>query len=114
MKKIMIPILCILMLVGFSLPVMGAWTGGIVTLGSGSDGSNDESTYGLSSNVSIEYDRDTSHQHFSINSVHRSGSRVYCTTNNTTLIYYQTKPVGSTTGASVANGATVFANWTSL
>ncbi|MGD8370847.1 MAG: hypothetical protein PVF76_11420 [Syntrophobacterales bacterium] len=114
MKKIMIPILCILMVVGFSLPVMGAWTGGIVTLGSGSDGTGDISSYGLSSNVSLEYDVDVSHQAFSINSTHRSGSRVYCTTNNTTLIYYQDKPVGSTTGATVANGATVFTNWTSL
>ena len=114
MKKIMIPILCVLMLVGFSLPVMGAWTGGIVTLGSGSDGTGDISTYGLSSNVALQYDVDTSHQNFSINSTHRSGSRVYCTTNNTTLIYYQDKPVGSTTGASVSNGATVFTNWTSL
>jgi uncharacterized protein YpuA (DUF1002 family) len=118
MKKIMILALAILVTGIFAMPNVAladvSWGTGVVNLGSSANSDNEPAEYGLSNNVFINYDVDGSYQNFGICSLHKAGSRNYATSNNTTLIYYETKATGATTGTTIAAGNTNWANWVSM
>ena len=115
MKKIMIFTCAIVAMVVFAMPAMADMEAtGVVTMGSGSLGLN-VLTYGLSSNVTLDYKQDSTYQMYSIASTHKAGNREFCTSNETTLIYYQTKGTGTTTVTDVTAGFTSTpGGWTAL
>ena len=97
MKKVMMVSIVLLVAIALVAPAHAgvAWsTGSNVSLGSGSQGNRPVSTYGLSSNVYLNYTTDAAHQNYVIGSVHFSGNRGFGSANSTTLIYYQSKDTG--------------------
>ena len=75
-----------------------------MTLGTGTTGN--ALLYGLSSNVTLDYVMGNSNQAYGIGSTHQAGNREYQTSNETTLIYYQTKGTGTTTVTTPSAGFT--------
>lgn len=118
MKKIMIFALAILVMGIFAMPNAAqadvTWGTGVLNLGSSANSDNEPSEYGLSNNVFLNYDVDGSYQAFGIASLHKAGNRNYATSNNTTLIYYETKDTGATTGTTIAAGNTDWSAWVSM
>ena len=121
MKKMMVMSIALLAAMAFAMPAFAAWehpTDHNKVLGSGSDGLKPVATYGLSSNVYLEYLPDTSHTNYVLGSSHWSGNREFGSANSTTLIYYQSKLTGVVTGGtalpSASSTATFGSGWTAL
>jgi len=121
MKKVMILSIVLLAAVALAASAMagtGGWANGVVTLGTGGATPKPPATYGLSSNVWIDYATANSNQDYVVTSCHMSGNRVFGTTNQTTLIFYGTKNTGETAPSAPtapAAGATTFGSgWTAL
>jgi hypothetical protein len=98
MKKVMILSIVLIGAIALAASAFAAWEKDTKTLGSGSNGDRPIATYGLSSNVYLEYTPDTSHTNYVIGSSHWSGNREFGSANSTTLIYYQSKLTGVVTG----------------
>ena len=100
MKKIILFAIIILTAVAFALPqaasAAGAWAEGTYTLGDGAGAASTAALYQLSSNVFLYYTPDSTNTSYGLGSLHQSGNRSYATTNNTTLIYWNSKSVGET------------------
>ena len=118
MKKI-IYITIILAAAAFMLPQMAAadggpeaWASGTYDLGNGQVAAADNAEYELSSNVYLYYTPDGTNTSYVVGSLHKSGSRAYSTSNNTTLIYYFDKDTGVTAldaaGGSLTPGEETF------
>jgi len=118
MKKI---IICLAIIVvaaaALALPQVaqgqaGVWTSGTYDLGNGNVAAAANAEYELSSNVYLYYTPDATNTSYVVGSLHKSGSRAYSTSNNTTLIYYFDKSTGVTAlaeaGASLAPGEETF------
>jgi hypothetical protein len=118
MKKVMILSIALLAAIALAAPAFAAWDKDIKTLGSGSLGDRPVATYGLSSNVYLEYTVDASHTNYVLGTGHWSGNREYGSANATTLIYYQTKVTGVASGGvalpSPSSTATFGSGWTAL
>ena len=103
MKKIILFAIIMLAAVALALPQVasaaGAWAEGTYTLGDGGGEAATAATYQLSSNVFLYYTPDPTNTSYGLGSLHMSGNRSYSTTNNTTLIYWNDKAVGSTSDA---------------
>ena len=115
MKKIMLIAFSVLMVLALAAPAAFAddqtWTDGVFNF-QATEGSL---TYGLSSNVYMNYDVETDYQDYSIATVHQAGNRGFSTTNNTTLIYWVTKSTGDTSVTGIPGaGATNISGWTAL
>jgi len=116
MKKITLIAFSILMVMALATPctvsaVSRTWTTGVFDF-SPTEGSL---TYGLSNNVYLNYDVDTAEQNYGITSLHQAGNRTYATTNNTTLIYFQSKSTGATTDTVCTDGQTDFSSgWSAM
>ena len=87
MKKLLIAMMALTLVMGFSLPVFATATSGVITLGN-AGGTYDNAEYGLSNNVWMDYTVGNNYQDYALGDKHRSGNREYFTTNQTTLIYY--------------------------
>ena len=100
MKKIILFSIIILAAVALALPqaasAAGAWAEGTYTLGTGNNAASTAALYQLSSNVFLYYTPDGTNTSYGLGSLHQSGNRSYATTNNTTLIYWNSKSVGVT------------------
>ncbi len=101
MKQVMILSIVLLAAIAVVAPVHAgvAWStnqgaASNISLGSGSNGNRPVATYGLSSNVFLDYTTDTEHMNYVLGSVHHSGNRGFGSANSTTLIYYQSKNTG--------------------
>jgi len=97
MKKIMLIAFSILTVMALATPckvsaVAVSWATGVFDFAP-TEGSL---TYGLSSNVYLNYEVATDEQDYGITTVHQAGNRGYTTTNNTTLLYFCTKETGDT------------------
>ena len=118
MKKVMILSIAVIAAVALAATAFAAFEKDTKTLGSGSNGDRPIATYGLSSNVYLEYIPDTSHTNYVIGSSHWSGNREFGSANSTTLIYYQSKLTGVTEGSaglpSASSTATFGSGWTAL
>jgi hypothetical protein len=104
MKKIILFAVIILTAVAFALPQIAAadggpqaWAEGTYSLGDGNGAASQPAQYQLSSNVFLWYSPDATNTSYGLGSLHQSGNRSYATTNNTTLIYWNSKSVGVTT-----------------
>jgi hypothetical protein len=104
MKKIMIFTFAMLMMVAFAMPAMALEGTGVMTLGTGTTGN--ALSYGLSSNVTLDYVNGASYTMYGIGTTHKAGNREYQTSNETTLIYYNTKGTGTTTVTTPSAGFT--------
>jgi hypothetical protein len=101
MKKLILIVFAALMVLALAAPYNAladdvTWTDGIFNFAA-TEGSL---TYGLSSNVYMDYDVETDYQDYAIAAVHQAGNRAYSTTNNTTLIFFLTKSTGDTSVSS--------------
>ena len=97
MKKVIILSIALLAAVALVAPAHAGvdWlTGSNVVLGSGSNADRPPASYGLSSNVYLNYTTDTTHQNYTLGAGHFSGNREFGSANSTTLIYYQTRATG--------------------
>ena len=112
MKKLCIIILSLFMVGVFVIPAMADCTNStdVVTFGSGSAGT-DSLEYGVSNNVHVTYQTSATWQDYGLGTTHKAGNRMYGTTNQTTLIYYQTKSTGSTVAPAITAGATDLSGW---
>ena len=116
MKKIMLIAFSVLMVLALAAPqaVLAdsvSWTDGVFDFAA-TEGSL---TYGLSSNVYMDYTVETDYQDYAIATVHQAGNRAFTTTNNTTLIYWITKDTGDTSVSAVPDaGATNITSWSAL
>ena len=116
MKKIMLIAFSILMVMALATPctvsaVSVTWATGVFNFAP-TEGSL---TYGLSNNVYLNYDVATDEQDYGITSLHQAGNRTYATTNNTTLIYFQSKSTGDTTDTVCTDGQTDFSSgWSAM
>jgi len=112
MKKIFIIILSLFVVGVFVVPAMADCSSAtdVVTFGSGSAGT-DTLTYGVSNNVHVTYQTGSTWQDYGLGTTHKAGNRQYGTTNQTTLIYYQTKSTGSTVAPTITAGATDLSGW---
>ena len=107
MKKIMLIAFSILMVMALATPCLAVtqtWDTGVFDFAP-TEGSL---TYGLSNNVYLNYDVAADEQDYGITSLHQAGNRTYATTNNTTLIYFQSKSTGDTTDTASTDGQTDF------
>jgi hypothetical protein len=100
MKKIIFFAIIMLAAAALVMPqaasAAGSWAEGTYTLGDGGGNASSNATYQLSSNVFLWYTADSTNTAYGLGSLHQSGNRSYCTTNNTTLIYWNDKSVGNT------------------
>jgi hypothetical protein len=115
MKKIMLIAFSILMVMALATPctvsaVSATWATGVFNFAP-TEGSL---TYGLSNNVYLNYDVAADEQDYGITSLHQAGNRIYATTNNTTLIYFQSKSTGATSGSVSTDGQTDFSSWSAM
>jgi len=112
MKKICIIIFSLLLVGVFVAPAMADCSSAtdVVTFGSGSLGT-ETLEYGVSNNVFVTYATGATWQDYGLGTTHKAGNRQYGTTNQTTLIYYQTKSTGSTVAPSITAGATDLSGW---
>ena len=117
MKKIMLIAFSILMVMALATPctvsaVTVTWATDIFNFAPRSgEGSL---SYGLSNNVYLNYVVAADEQDYGITSLHQAGNRIYATSNNTTLIYYQSKDTGATTGSTATDGQTDFSGWSAM
>ena len=117
MKKIMLIAFSVLMVAALAAPctvsaVTQTWATDIFDFAPRSgEGSL---TYGLSNNSYLNYVVAADEQDYGISSLHQAGNRIYATSNNTTLIYYQSKSTGATTGAAATDGQTDFSGWSAM
>jgi type 1 fimbria pilin len=117
MKKIMIAALALMTVLAFSVPAMAGAVGdvdGNINLGG-------NATYDLSNSVYLDYnmDDDTDPQYFSLGTVHSGGNRMFVTTSETSVIWWQTCDKGTSTAPNVTVTWTTGdfntdGNWTSL
>ncbi len=116
MKKIMIAALALVTVLAFSIPAMAGAIGNAssnVTLGG-------NAIYDLSNSVYMDYnmDDDTNPQYYSLGTVHSGGNRMFVTTSETSVIWWQTVTKGETNSPVVnvtwTTGAFTGTNWTSL
>lgn len=114
MKKIMLIAFSVCMVLALAAPYALAndqsWTDGVFDFAPTEGGL----TYGLSSNVYLNYDVATDYQDYSIAAVHQAGNRAFTTTNNTTLIYWQSKSTGDTSVSSVPAAGATNISWSAL
>ena len=109
MKKIMIAALALMTVLAFSVPAMAAAIGnasGNVTLGG-------NAIYDLSNAVYMDYAADnySNPQYYSLGTVHSGGNRMFVTTSETSVIWWQTVGKGTSTAPS-ANVSWTTANFT--
>lgn len=98
MKKIMIATLSLLLVLAFTVPAMAGPVNDVdeqMTFGGGA-------TYDLSNSVYMDYTQASSNQVFGIGSVHSGGNRLFATSSETSVIFWQTCDKG-TTNADVGN-----------
>ena len=117
MKKIMLTAFSILVVMALVAPcTVSATTVTWATLIFNFAPTEGSLTYGLSSNVYLNYDVAADEQDYGITSLHQAGNRIYATSNNTTLIYFQSKSTGATTGSVATDGQTDFSStgWTPM
>ena len=121
MKKLMIAALSVLMVLAFSIPAMAAATAAVVDNGDGNVVFGGEAAYDMSNKVYVDYgvDDTTNAQFFSITTVHSGGNRMFATTSETSVLWYQTVDKGNDTPISVDEDWTTGqfdsdASWTSL
>ena len=117
MKKIMIAALALVTLLAFTVPAMAAaivdnkdtviFAGGV--------------TYDLSNAVYLDYvgaDSYTDAQYYSIGTVHSGGNRMFVTTSESSVIWWQSVVKGTTAAPNVTpswtTGQFTGTNWTSL
>jgi hypothetical protein len=116
MKKIILIAFAVLMVLALAAPYTASadsvsWTDGVFNFAA-TEGSL---TYGLSSNVYLDYAVATDYQDYMIATVHQAGNRAFTTTNNTTLIYWLSKSTGDTSVSGVPGaGATNISGWSAL
>ena len=118
MKKLMIAALSVLTVLAFCMPatatqVVGDGTGNVVFGG--------EATYDMSNKVFVDYivDDTTNGQKFSITTVHSGGNRMFATTSETSVLWYQTVSKGNMTPVNIDQTWTTGqfdsdTNWNSL
>jgi len=117
MKKIMIAALALVTVLAFSVPAMAAAVSDNndnVTLGG-------NTTYDLSNSVYLDYIADdyTDAQYYSLGTVHSGGNRMFVTTSETSVIWWQTVGKGTSTAPNVnvswtTGQFTSDGNWDSL
>ena len=112
MKKITLFAIIMLAAVALVLPQIvaadggpEAWAEGTYSLGDGAGAASTAALYQLSSNVFLYYTPDGTNTSYGLGSLHQSGNRSYATTNNTTLIYWNSKSVGVTSDSNAEPGA---------
>ena len=100
MKKIMIAALALVTVLAFTFPAMGGPildNKDTVTFAGGT-------TYDLSNSVYLDYYAAASYtdaQYYSLGTVHSGGNRMFVTTSETSVIWWQTVPKGTTTAPNV-------------
>ena len=104
MKKIMIAALALVTVLAFSVPAMAAAINnadGNIVLGG-------NAIYDLSNAVYLDYAADnySNPQYYSLGTVHSGGNRMFVTTSETSVIWWQTCDKGT------ANAPTVTVSWT--
>lgn len=104
MKKIMIAALALVTVLAFSVPAMAAAINnadGNIVLGG-------NAIYDLSNAVYLDYAADnySNPQYYSLGTVHSGGNRMFVTTSETSVIWWQTCDKGT------ANAPTVTVTWT--
>lgn len=119
MKKVMTLSIALVAAIALAATAFAAWDKDVKTFGCGSNNDRPVATYGLSSNVYLEYSTDTSHTNYVIGSSHWSGNREFGSANSTTLIYYQSKLTGVVSGTggqlpSPSSTAAFGTGWTAL
>ena len=109
MKKIMIAALALVTVLAFTVPSMGAAINNAnkdINLGG-------TAIYDLSNAVYLDYnmDNDANAQYYSLGTVHSGGNRMFVTTSETSVIWWQTVGKGTSTAPS-ANVSWTTANFT--
>lgn len=125
MKKIVYLAIVVIAAAGLALPQValgqsdaGGWASGTYDLGNGGVAAAANAEYELSSNVYLYYTPDNTNTSYVVGSLHKSGSRAYSTSNNTTLIYWFDKTTGATSldaaGGSLTPGEETFSTGNAL
>ena len=124
MKKIIYLAILVVAAAAFALPQValgqnaGSWASGTYDLGNGGVAAAANAMYELSSNVYLYYTPDATNTSYVVGSLHKSGSRAYATSNNTTLIYWFDKDTGVTAldaaGGSLSPGEQTFSTGNAL
>jgi hypothetical protein len=93
MKKIMIAALALVTVLAFSIPAMA----GPIDNGSGNVLLGGNALYDLSNSVYIDYATDnySNPQYYSLGTVHSGGNRMFVTTSETSVIWWQTVDKGT-------------------
>ena len=93
MKKIMIAALALVTVMAFSVPAMA----GAITNNSGGIVLGGNAIYDLSNAVYLDYnmDNDQNAQYYSLGTVHSGGNRMFVTTSETSVIWWQTVEKGT-------------------
>jgi hypothetical protein len=114
MKKLMIAALSLLLVLAFTVPAMAADVNdntGTVSFGAGAD-------YDMSNSVYIDYAQVSSQQVYGIGTVHSGGNRLFATSSETSVIFWQSCDKGTTTAdvgdPTYTTGAYTQAGWSTL
>jgi hypothetical protein len=114
MKKIIIAALSLLLVLAFTVPAMAGPVNDqtlSVTFGAGAN-------YDMSNKVYIDYTQASTNQAFGIGTVHSGGNRMFATSSETSVLFWQTCNKGTTTAnvgdASYTTGAYTAAGWSAL
>ena len=93
MKKLMIAALSVLTVLAFCFPA----TAGDLSDNFGNVVFGGDASYDMSNNVYVDYsiDVDTNPQYFGLCSVHSGGNRLFATTSETSVLWYQTVDKGN-------------------
>jgi hypothetical protein len=117
MKKIMIAALALVTVLAFSVPAMA----GAISNASGNVTLGGNAMYDLSNAVYLDYAADdyNNPQYYSLGTVHSGGNRMFVTTSETSVIWWQTCTKGESNAPSVTVTWTTgqfesSGSWTSL
>ena len=104
MKRLMIAALALLTVLAFSVPAMA----GAIDNDDGNVNLGGNAIYDLSNSVYIDYAADDYNdpQYFSLGTVHSGGNRMFVTTSETSVIWWQTVTKGT------SEAPTVTVSWT--
>ena len=118
MKKLMIAALSVLTVLAFCMPATAAE---VVADGTSNVVFGGEATYDMSNKVYVDYtvDDTTNGQRFGISTVHSGGNRMFATTSETSVLWYQTVEKGNSTPVNInetwtTGQFTSSADWSSL
>lgn len=117
MKKIMIAALALVTVLAFSVPTMA----GLINDADGNIVLGGNAVYDLSNSVYLDYNMDDAAdaQYYSLGTVHSGGNRLFVTTSETSVIWWQTCDKGTSAAPNVTvtwttGDFTSDGNWTSL